>query len=424
MHQRGRLPASWRQSARRHRLRRPDAARIRPAAPPDLPPVPCGPAKRGSAPARARGRCSYAALHGGAPGLLEGAALRRGQVARAGPAAGERQPAEARRACGRTGSARRWRCAWPGGRAAAACASAGPGLQRPADRRGREAGCSNSAARRMLAQQARAAGSSPGRPSGSGRRSVQALGRCAGLVDADRAAASAPRPSGRDRPSRRHGRRSRCRRGSGSCRRRSGCSAASRGTRLPSIFERPLSSSTTWYSSRAVEVAGAARAGGEGGVGRRSPGRWRVRASRRRKVAASSKRRHHLLDAGGDDVHARQRLRQVAVALVGDDDARAGLGDEEVGAGDADVGLEVIARAAPARASSTISPTSVEVRCGRAGGGARRTGRPPARGLVHGGHDDVAGRLVGELDDVFAEVGLDDLDSRRPRARRSGRSPR
>ena len=39
-------------------------------------------------------------------------------------------------------------------------------------------------------------------------------------------------------------------------------------------------------------------------------------------------------------MHARQRLRQVGVALVGDDDGRAGLGDQEVGAGDADVGGE------------------------------------------------------------------------------------
>ena len=39
--------------------------------------------------------------------------------------------------------------------------------------------------------------------------------------------------------------------------------------------------------------------------------------------------------------HARQRLRQVAVTLVGDDDRRAGLGDEKVAAGDADLGAEV-----------------------------------------------------------------------------------
>jgi holo-[acyl-carrier protein] synthase len=35
-----------------------------------------------------------------------------------------------------------------------------------------------------------------------------------------------------------------------------------------------------------------------------------------------------------------QELGEIAVALVGDDDARAGLGDQEVRAGDADIGIE------------------------------------------------------------------------------------
>jgi hypothetical protein len=39
-------------------------------------------------------------------------------------------------------------------------------------------------------------------------------------------------------------------------------------------------------------------------------------------------------------MHARQGLGQVAIALVRDDDAAAGLGDQEVGAGDADIGGE------------------------------------------------------------------------------------
>ena len=60
---------------------------------------------------------------------------------------------------------------------------------------------------------------------------VEALGRWPASSHADQAAASAPRPSGRDRPSHRHGRRRRHRPGSGSCRRRSGCSAACPGTR-------------------------------------------------------------------------------------------------------------------------------------------------------------------------------------------------
>ena len=70
------------------------------------------------------------------------------------------------------------------------------------------------------------------------------------------------------------------------------------------------------------------------------------RASTRSRLSAVLDRRHHLLDAGQRDVHARQGLREVAVALVGDDDAAAGLGDQEVGAGDADIGRQELSRAA------------------------------------------------------------------------------
>ena len=41
-------------------------------------------------------------------------------------------------------------------------------------------------------------------------------------------------------------------------------------------------------------------------------------------------------------MHPRQRLAEVAVALVGDDHRLAGLGDQHVGAGDADLGLEIL----------------------------------------------------------------------------------
>ena len=90
---------------------------------------------------------------------------------------------------------------------------------------------------------------------------------------------------------------------------------------------------------RPVEVAGAARAGGEGGVdGEVLPGGApREQAQQGGRVL---QRRHHLLDGGQRDVDARQGLRQVAIALVGDDDAAAGLGDQEIGAGDADIGGE------------------------------------------------------------------------------------
>ena len=109
---------------------------------------------------------------------------------------------------------------------------------------------------------------------------------------------------------------------------------------------------------------------------------------------------------------ARQDLRQVAVALVGDDDRGAGLGDEEVGAGDADVGLRGSARAARARASSSSAAGSLRSRSGRQlGVDAAEVRLDLLLGQVHRRRDDVARRLVAELDDVFAEVGLDRLDA-------------
>jgi hypothetical protein len=80
---------------------------------------------------------------------------------------------------------------------------------------------------------------------------------------------------------------------------------------------------------RAVEVVNAARAGTQRGVGLGllAGGAAGQQAQEGQGVV---ERRHHALDAAGVDVHPRQRLRQVAVAFVRDDDARAGLGDEEV----------------------------------------------------------------------------------------------
>ena len=52
------------------------------------------------------------------------------------------------------------------------------------------------------------------------------------------------------------------------------------------------------------------------------------------------KSRHRLLDRRDDDMDPRQALREVAVALIGDDHRRAGLGNQQIGAGYADVGGE------------------------------------------------------------------------------------
>ena len=90
---------------------------------------------------------------------------------------------------------------------------------------------------------------------------------------------------------------------------------------------------------RPVGIARPARPGREGRIDRGVlPGR-RAR-EHAQKLRGVLERRHDLFDRRDDDVRLRQDLREVAVAFVGDDDRGSGLGDEEVGAGDADVGGE------------------------------------------------------------------------------------
>ena len=94
------------------------------------------------------------------------------------------------------------------------------------------------------------------------------------------------------------------------------------------------------------DVVGSPRPGGDRNVVRDRLRRCRARqqAQQRRDVF---ERRHDFFDAGDRDVHARQRRHHAAVAFVGDDQRRAGLGDEEVGAGDAHVAPTENAAAAP-----------------------------------------------------------------------------
>jgi hypothetical protein len=60
-----------------------------------------------------------------------------------------------------------------------------------------------------------------------------------------------------------------------------------------------------------------------------------------------------IFSRGDDDVDAGQGLGQVAIALVGDDHRLPGLGDQHVGAGDPDLGLEVFLAQDAARLSTT-----------------------------------------------------------------------
>ena len=104
---------------------------------------------------------------------------------------------------------------------------------------------------------------------------------------------------------------------------------------------------------------------------------------------------------------ARQGLGQIAVALVGHDDAGAGFGDQEIGAGDADIGAEKL------RAQQGAGFVAQLARLGERPLRVERAMRA-AEGVghlffdqMHRRRDQVARRFVAQLDDVFAEIGLD-----------------
>ncbi len=111
-------------------------------------------------------------------------------------------------------------------------------------------------------------------------------------------------------------------------------------------------------------------------------------------------------------MHARQELSEVAVAFIGDDDRRAGLRDQEIGAGDADIGSkELFAQDAACLRDQLDRLLQRAI--------LRQVLVYPAEiGLdliaveMHGGRDDVAGRFLADLDDVFAEIGLGHLEPR------------
>lgn len=161
---------------------------------------------------------------------------------------------------------------------------------------------------------------------------------------------------------------------------------------------------------RPVGVGGAARPGRERGVDRLflAGGRARQHAEQRGGVL---QRRHHLLDRRQHDMGLGQRLGQVAVTLVGDDDGGAGLGDQEIGAGDADVGGEE-ALAQDAARLRQHGRRLVEVAVARqVAVGAAKIGLDLGSRQVNRRRDDVRGHLAAQLDDVFAEVGLDRGDA-------------
>ncbi len=110
-------------------------------------------------------------------------------------------------------------------------------------------------------------------------------------------------------------------------------------------------------------------------------------------------------------MHARQSLREIAVALVGDDDAAARLGDQEVGAGDADIGGEEFFPQLGARLGQDVAAFVEHAVRRQIGVRLAEAFLPVLLVEVERGRDDVAGQLVTQLDDVFAEIGLDRGDA-------------
>ncbi len=159
-----------------------------------------------------------------------------------------------------------------------------------------------------------------------------------------------------------------------------------------------------------VEIGGAFRSGGEGDVGRDflPGGRTRQQAQQGHRVVEG---RHHLLDAGDDDMGLGQGLGEVAVALVGDDGGRAGFGDQEIGAGDADIGGdETLAQHLTPLVDDGARLVERPLRRQLGVGGLERIG-PLLPDQMEGRRQQMAGRLVAQLDDIFAHVGFDRNDA-------------
>ncbi|MEM1315491.1 MAG: hypothetical protein AAGI51_13100, partial [Pseudomonadota bacterium] len=116
------------------------------------------------------------------------------------------------------------------------------------------------------------------------------------------------------------------------------------------------------------------------------------------------------LDRGHDDMPLRQALAQVAIALVGDDDAPPRFGDQHVDAGDPHLGLDVLFaqdRAGLGRQRVETVEDAVRI---------EKVVRLPERvaDLRHGHvgrrNDDMQRMLAPQLDDALAWIRLDRRD--------------
>ena len=110
-------------------------------------------------------------------------------------------------------------------------------------------------------------------------------------------------------------------------------------------------------------------------------------------------------------MHLGEPLAEVAVAFIGDDHRGASLGDEKISASQAHIGLEIAFAQNLARLAHHIRNLD------QPAGGIERGVAVAEKvgnlllGLVDSRADDVARRLVCELQYVFAKIGLNDLDA-------------
>ena len=109
-------------------------------------------------------------------------------------------------------------------------------------------------------------------------------------------------------------------------------------------------------------------------------------------------------------MHARQNLRQIAIALIGDDDRRAGFRHQKIGAGHADVGGQKFCAQFRARLSQKAFRLAQIAVLRQPCMHAAELGLHVLLVQMHGGRDDMRGRLAAKLNDVFAKVSLNRFD--------------
>ena len=106
-------------------------------------------------------------------------------------------------------------------------------------------------------------------------------------------------------------------------------------------------------------------------------------------------------------MNARDGGAEAAIAFVGGEGNHSGIGNEEIRAADSHFGGEKIAAERAAGGGDQLDRiVSIHV----AQFLFEKIGDVFA-GKVHGRRDDVIGRFVAQLNDIFAEIGLEGLDA-------------